>query len=246
MSNLVFEKLAQSLGASAVWRLGIAADFFRIVESAWPVKVRILKAGRILGTMEGWQAGDYLRGVDFDAVEIENGANAQAVTVQIAGGGVGSDRVIGEVSVIDGGMARTKAGVAFIASEYISTSAGNYGHVQLWNPAGSGKRLIVEAINASLGSASTIALCKHNARLAAPIVVPESKRIGGADVSVAEVVEYQAASVAGSSFWTVLGQNVVEKRFFEPVVIEPGNSILVRSLAGVGVNCAFEYYEESA
>src|SRR5687767_12346484 len=99
MSNLVFEKLTQSLAANETWRLRIAADYFRIAASSWPLTVRVSKDNRELGSMSNLQAGDYVNGVPFDSVEIINGANAQSVTVQLAGGGVGSDRVLGEVSV---------------------------------------------------------------------------------------------------------------------------------------------------
>lgn len=226
--NLVFEKLAQFLAAGEVWRLNIGADFFRVVSADWALKVRILKAGRILGEMDGWQAGDYLRGVEFDAVEIENGVTAQSVTVQIAGGGVGSDRVIGEVSVIDGGMARTRAGSAFFGGTSAAAAAGFYSAVQLWNPAGSGKELIVSKaiIGCSLDAtgyirASNVALTNDGSAFG-------SKYLGGAG-TVAKFMRSSAeATIPGSPLIIVMTKAGVSEwvEFREPVIIPQGYGLI--------------------
>lgn len=154
--NLVFEKLAQVLAASQVWTIGIAAGFFRVAGATYPVTVRLYRGGQVIGTMDNFEAGDYVQGIEFDRVEIVNGAIAQAVTVQISGGGSGSDRVVGEVSVIDGGPAITLGDTAFSQYARITATVGQYGVAQIWNPAGSGRVIVLRRIGVQLSVAGLI------------------------------------------------------------------------------------------
>lgn len=229
MSNLVFEKLAQVLTAGQVWRLTIGADFFRIAACAWPLKIRILKAGRIMGEMEGWQAGDYLRGVDFDAVEIENGSQPQAVTVQIAGGGVGSDRVIGEVSVIDGSERETLAGKAFFSNGYCQAVAGQYPHCLLRNSAASGKAIVISSIAIRSASASGISMKRHDVALSTVTAEIVAKRFG-AGVGVAETSWQSSVAVigAGTNAFSVKipANETFEVQLKEPIWLDSGVGIL--------------------
>lgn len=224
MSNLVFEKLAQALTAGQVWRLAIGADFFRIAACAWPLKVRILKAGRILGEMDGWQAGDYMRGVDFDAVEVENGSQAQAVTVQIAGGGVGSDRVIGEVSVIDGSRADTEAGKAFCFYSSGQGAVGERPHVQILNPAGSGKVVTIKEVVVSADVAGNISMFEYSTPLPTLVQKSKSKKAGNPDGST-ECRSHKTGTFIGpqnhgTTFVAASGDSKFS--FGEPLVLSEG------------------------
>lgn len=232
--NLVFEKLAQLLAAGEVWRLNIGADFFRVVSADWALKVRILKAGRILGEMDGWQAGDYLRGVDFDGIEIENGGTSQLVTVQIAGGGVGSDRVIGEVSVIDGSQAQSYSGNAFSLPIYCGKVAGQIPHVGIFNEPGSTKAIVISEIGVRTELAGGVTLRQHPATLSS--IVPTggvAKRVGMPN-GVAKFSYQNSATTIGAGL-NVLGimlQANSSGRFElkEPIWLDPGYG-----LVGIGV-----------
>jgi len=247
MSNLVFEKLTQSLAAGEVWRLGIAADFFRIAAAAYAVEVRILKAGRIIGDMDGWQAGDYVRGVDFDSVEIVNGAVSQVVTVQIAGGGVGSDRVVGEVSVISGELSRTRAGITFYGGYYKNGAAGQIPFVTLSNQVGSGKRLVVEGVAAGVSDMSGFSVRWTAGEIGTFVSSPQSKMIGAgasvARVTIGEAATYQGTEIAG----TMTTANVTQALLMqEPIIIPPGYSVIVHSGAVANtIRATFSFFEES-
>lgn len=254
MSGLVFEKLTQSLAAGQVWRLTIAADFFRIAAAAWPVKVRILKAGRILGEMDGWQAGDFVRDVQFDAVEVVAGSIAQTVTVQIAGGGVGSDRVLGEVSVISGEVARTDAGIAFFASSSYGPSTGEYAFVQLWNPAASQRVVVLSKIVVCSNSAgySSISIRENQAALGgvdAGGPNGNNKKIGGAasecEVRIGSSVSYPISNrIAWGLVSAAQATNTVE--FNEPVIIPPGRGVIVvPSEFDRALSASFEFWMRS-
>lgn len=237
MSGLVFEKLTQALQAGQVWRLAIAADFFRIAAAAWPVKVRIMKAGRILGEMDGWQAGDFVRDVEFDAVEIEAGGIAQAVTVQIAGGGVGSDRVLGEVSIIDGARADTQAGKAFIFYSTATGAAGERPAVQFLNPAGSGKTASIKRILLSSSFATNIGFGSYATPFGAVLQKSQNKLLGGlegvTECRTGKTSGYLHSKNHGTVYVQANGTQVIE--FSEPVVIGQGKG-LTMVMQEVGAN----------
>lgn len=244
--SLVFEKLTQFLSAGQVWRLTIAADFFRIAAAAWPVKVRILKAGRILGEMDGWQAGDFVRDVQFDAVEIEAGAIAQTVTVQIAGGGVGSDRVLGEVSVIDGAIQTTRSNQSFIKSRQVTTTPGNFGAIGIWNPAGSGKEVELSRISTSATSAAGFSVGWYPTQLPTNIEKARSKLSGGMNSSAEISNEIKASAFITDELFAVERSAGIEMtyQFKEPMMIKPGAGLVVWcASAGVAMRTFFEFVE---
>ena len=248
MSGLVFEKLTQTLSAGQVWRLSIAADFFRIAAAAWPVKVRILKAGRILGEMDGWQAGDFVRDVEFDAVEIEAGSIAQTVTVQIAGGGVGSDRVLGEVSVIDGGKARTLSGNAFFGTLVAGPGVGFYSVAEIWNPAGSGKKLIVSQLAVSSGVDCFLYVRGMTTALANDATSFGSKMIGAPTATVAKFKRSSAeATIPGTPLMGFKVKAAVTEwvSLREPIVIAPGVGLCTSpNIVNAEAAMAVEFIEE--
>lgn len=261
MSNLVFERQAQALAPGQSWRLGIQADFFRIASASDEVRVVLLKDDRIIGRMDGWSAGDYVRGVPFDAVEIVNGAAGQTVEVQLAGGGVGSDRVVGEVSVagtvsvagevsvIDGGRSRTEGGAAYMGSLSQGGSAGQYPQVQIWNPAASGYRLYVEQIIVSCSAADGASLYFAAAQLAADVEAAKSKKAGGAD----SVGRLQREAVTGYPFATqpLAGVQVQASesqmiKLNEPISVEPGYGLrMVGSSVSNAMQVTFEFFQEA-
>lgn len=247
--SLVFEKLAQSLGAGAHWMLGIAGDFFRLSACEWPVTVRLYQGGREVGVMAGMQAGDFVRDVHFDQVRVENGGTAQTVTVQIAGGGVGSDRVIGEVSVIDGGKARTVGGVAFLGAANQTAVVGAYSCAQIKNPAGSGKRVNLLQIDATItGAAGLVGIGARGSDLASLSGFGISKLMGGA----ASVIEIRKEAIAtlpavGMIVGGTASGVAFQRKLAEPIVINPGGEVAVwSSVLNMRLDAAFEWYEEAA
>lgn len=249
MTSLVFEKLAQSLAANQTWPLQIAGDFFRVESCEWPVTVEIMSAGRVVGRMANVRAGDFVRDIVFDQVRVVNGATAQAVTVQIAGGGVGSDRIVGEVAVIEGGATRTKAGQAFAGANKTAAAAGQYPHVQLWNPAASGKRVIVSEIGIDTSVAGDVAVRWSNAALAALATNPNgvSKMLGGGG-SAAEVrAEANAAILgAGQLYGIAAATTHIIHKLTEPMIINPGYGVIVVAVTvATSVRGNFQFYEEA-
>lgn len=251
MMNLVFEKITQTLAAGQQVISNIAGDFFRLSVAPYPVTVALLKNQRIVGTMAGMLAGDYVKDMDFDGVVITNGETAQNVTFQIAGGGAGSDRVLGEVSVINGEVQRVKAGLAFIGRSSITATAGQYAHCQLWNPAGSGKNIILNKMTVCSSVAQHFLGAFHNAALATLHVKGSSKLQGGA-ASVMECREEAPVTLVGNTqiFNFDIGAGVVgtsvDYAFSEPLIITPGSGFVLGSMVvAAQLSLNYQWVEEA-
>jgi hypothetical protein len=243
--SLVFEKLSQLLLANESWRMGIAGDFFRVSGADWPVTVTLYQGGREIGRMVGMQAGDYVRDVAFDLVRIDNGSIQQSVVVQIAGGGVGSDRVVGEVSVIDGGYSRTIAGSSFWAGAGHAGVPGLYSQLQLWMPPASGKVAAVKAIYVGRGVAGGVQLRYETVTAAVALSNGRSKRLSGA-ASAAALKLDSVGSLAGQQMAAFYIQASATQKIElqEPIAVEPGYGLSVYgSEANAVIEVAFDFHE---
>lgn len=245
--NLVFEKIEQVLIAGNSLDIGIAGSFLRLSECAWPVTVVLEKGGRIIGSMGKMLAGDYVEGVDFDAVTIINGPVGQSIGVQISGGGAGSNRVLGEVSVIDGNYLKTIAGKAFMGVVGVGALAANYSNTQIFNPVGNTKRLVISQVSATSTVAGALfQLRSLGSGLSTLNGVGVSKNIGGG-ASLAELRSVQAASLSGSLLgqWNMVANTPFIYKCVEPVVLEPGKGLILANAAlNADISATFEWSEE--
>lgn len=246
---LVFEKITQSLAASDIWRLKIAGASFRLVAATYAVTVRLFSGGRDIGAMSGMLAGDYAEAVQFDEIWIENGAAAQKVSLQIMAGGAGSDRVLGEVSVIDGGRAKVLAGVAYVMTPYGSVVAGQLPHAQIWNPPASGKRVIVERF----GLRSTYA-CSIIVRAASVALsgvssnAPKSKLVpGGAGVAQSRTESAVGQLGDGVMYgFNLQAGGYIEISLSTPLILPEGAGLnFLGNSVGTDVYTNIEYQEEA-
>jgi hypothetical protein len=251
--SLVFEKLIQTLAAGQVLKIGIAGDFFRLAGALWPVTVSLMKGGQIIGTMSNVLAGDYVNGIDFDQIWVTNGATAQAVTLQISGGGAGSDRVIGEVSVIDGGKFRTLNSQAFVHSANVQASAGVNPTSILFNPAGSLKNIFIKAVRSSFSVTQAYGIefitdKGTNAVADAAAIVP--KMIGSVSAATAwknTTASFNGVSIGLNSFLSAaLSANQIDfVTFQEPIIIKPGQGMRAfGTIAATTFIFGAEYVEE--
>lgn len=82
--------------------------------------------------------------------------------LMIGSGDFFDQRISGTVDVIDGGKARTLSNQAFGGFAYQANVAAQYTRLQLWNPAGSGKNIVLENV---LGLATTTGAAVGHIRL---------------------------------------------------------------------------------
>lgn len=183
------------------------------------------------------QAGQSIRliyGVDIDALPI----SAAGVTI------------LNPVSVIDGGKSRTINQDAFVGAAATSSALGQYAHVQLWNPAASGKKLIVEQIMpGGVGDHMSI-MGPYNVILATAATTPTNKYIiSGARATVALMrTESNAAQLISSylAYVPVKGYQCDAVKLAEPIVISPGYGLnLVTNTWNDYQAFSVEYYEEN-
>lgn len=179
---------------------------------------------------------------------IQNFANAGTITglVVIGDGEITDNRVTGVVEVVDGELQKSKAGQAFSFGVGLGPIAANFCVLELWNPAGSGKRGILSDVLFSSGVASVYAL-QRTAALAFAAASAPSKSSGGAG-SVLRVGGSQVGAVAGTNLEQILtSANLPLPRLFkQPYTVEPGTGILVAcNQVNVSMYATIQFTEEA-
>ena len=127
----------ESFTAAETKRFQIPGGYFKLFSCTAEVELRFFMNGQQLkGDGIGVLGGFGVR-QEFDSFSVYS-ASAQSVTWFISDGVIDYDRTVGSVEVVDGERARTVNDTAFMGYSQASGSAGEYGHVQIWNPAASG------------------------------------------------------------------------------------------------------------
>jgi hypothetical protein len=173
---------------------------------------------------------------------------AQITGLIIMGEGEFQDnRISGSVEVIDGGKNRTRAGLAFWSAAYISTAAGQYPTVQLWNPLGSGRVLVIEQIIVSAAVSGSIRAGLLNAAIGASALQATNKLTGGpasySDVRTADLPNKPYQTMFDFFIQAGVPQVI---RLSEPLILTPGNGFCIHAgaAAGQAINNNIEFYEE--
>lgn len=182
----------------------------------------------------------------FTNLQITNaGAVATIIgSLLIADGGFFDNRVTGSVEVIDGGKNRTLAQVAFIGQYSLAPGAGLRAVVTLWNPAASGKNLIVNQVSCNCAAADSMSVASTQTQQT--IIANGTAKKLGAPGAAGQI---QGAAVAAATTIATLGslQNGQIYRFTEPVIVPPGWGIVVSSsILQSPAGASFEWYEEAA
>lgn len=157
------------------------------------------------------------------------------------------NRISGSVEVIDGGKARTLAGTACMAYGYVGSVAAQYSHVQLLNPAGSGKNFFVGQVGFYSGGtvAAGVALGQYN--IALPTLVRTGvKKLLSAGVSIAELRSTNnAAQLITGGPMAAMDKMLKSLKFIEPIVVPPGYGLVMQNgTLGEDIGGTFEYFEE--
>lgn len=240
------------LQAGVPIQLAMGGTFFLIDTAAFPVAVEFFGAGNIKRDeeLEGGQAGDYVTPENGFASFRITSALAQSVKVYVGRGRVGRFRLYGEVSVIDGGKARSIANSAFLGVCGLTAAAAQYPHCQLFNPAASGKRVIVSQVIFSSGSGQQVQAVFYNTACATAVRAITSKLNGGAAGAGLLRTESNAVQLGGTdTHWDLIATAntpfLVPLR--EPIVLGEGQGIVVRGLTPqTALTAVFECTEEDS
>jgi hypothetical protein len=186
----------------------------------------------------------------FDRVEVVSTV-AQTVTVQIARGRVGSDRVVGTVSVVDVARDRAVEGLAFSYGLSVVAAGGLAPGAQLWNPAGSGKYVIVDDLAVSVGGAAADFVLTSWDVVAMPVVISATQAKNpskGASVTT-EIRSNTAAAVTGVNIglYLLAPSTPFVVPLKAPVILPPGHGLNVwRYILASTLSVSFGHYEEPA
>ncbi|WP_404993335.1 hypothetical protein [Cupriavidus pauculus] len=168
----------------------------------------------------------------------------------IGSGDFFDQRIAGTVDVIDGGKARTMGGIAMMAYGVVSGAAAKFSRVQLWNPAGSGKRICLETVIGNTGATPTFSYAQFmTTPLGTLIQNGMSKQAGGAP-SVAEI---RVDTTSTSAVWpgtlvaiSLPASSSLPQRFAEPVIIMPGyGMVMYATTINADLGASFEWYEDA-
>lgn len=248
MTDFLFERITQTLAANQELKRAISATEFRVVAALWPLTVQFMRRGQVVGEVVGMLAGDYARGMEYDAFVVKNGAVAQIVVLGVSRGTAGSDRITGQVEVIDGGRAKVLSGASFVAAGGVGPVAGQYSYMQLHNPAGSGKSVFVYRVSMSADQAAVSVMRKYNTALATDYGTGHSKKLGGT-ASLSRLRATTDVAILGAptiynNFFQAQQANLV--RLEEPILLTEGSGIITTlTLPNSALYTNFEYAEES-
>lgn len=227
--------------------LDVKGRFFKYRSGTGPIRVRASKGGYV-----DLLPGQGVWSLDYDSLNVQDRSGGNNAGVLIAGDfDFHDDRIVGTVEVVDGGRARTLAGLAYFAYGSMSTStAGKRANVILWNPIGSGKSVTVKSAIVSSNTAQFIGVLQAPSQLGALQSNSKSKKVGGAD-GVLEVRGLEQAAFINSFNFT--GANVGANGSFiikleEPIFLAPGTGVAVGAsdtTVGSFITAGFEIIEES-
>lgn len=228
----------------------VVGNYFRIKKqsgsTAEATFVVFYKDGQKLDIdMSYSDAGDYCYAPNgFDRFDVTSTV-AQDLTLQYAKGQVNSNRVIGEVSVISGELTRSKNNIAFWGYGGCAAVAAQFSHFQLWNPAASGKRVVIDELN-GVAASDNMYIRQANVQCATLIGNALAKFLnGGAAASSAQLRSENNAGLLGTSGWTQITPSKGPRKFIEPIVIMPGWGILlIDTVVNTNINGDFQFFEE--
>lgn len=222
--------------------LEVSGSYFTYKNGTGPI--RVTSSG---GAVVDLLPGQGMSAVKFDRLTVKDLSGAGNVGAILAGDGAWRDeRIAGTVDVVDGGKARTIAGLAFIGYAYCFSGATKYAHVQLFNPQGSGRNLHVGQVGfySSTAVAQGIVLGANSTPLDLLERKGANKRIGGA-ASVAEVRTKIDVTHLTNSPMAALAKELTTLKFLEPIMVPPGwGLILLNAAPGEDIGGTFEYFEE--
>lgn len=178
---------------------------------------------------------------------LSNNAGGATISgyVVVGDGRIDDPTINGTVQVVDGGKARTLGNAAFIGKGYQAAVAAQQSRVQLWMPAGSNMRAVVECFLAGSATAEGPNIYRNTAAAANLVTAGQSKLLGGAAGAAQVRVDSTAApdgTLIGGLFLQASAGSVYT--FREPIVLLPGNGLVIVGNSNADLLVMFEWYEE--
>lgn len=246
-------RISEIFTAGQTKTFSVPGNYFRIKSltgvTSGSISVSFYMNGKPLTLdLKDVDAGDYARVPQgFDSFDVTS-AEAQTVETQVSRGEVGSDRITGDVSVIDGGKNRTLSNEAFVVAVPLDPVAGNYNAVQCWNPVGSGKNVFIEAVTIATHTAQQV-FVGINATQLTVSTTGFSKKGGGA-ASSAKACFIAAATVTTTDMMMIAempAPGTYRYSLTEPIMLPEGYGLVIASqIVNADLSGTFEFIEEPA
>lgn len=249
-----------TLGAGGTGLVPARGSFAKLIAAQYGATIR-LDTGEAFALQEG-QGVRLEEGKSFGELLVTNTSSvAQLVQVFVGDSRFEDSRITGVVSVVDTAKQTTTAAQAFGGIFGVSASAGNYSHVSIANPAGSGKRTVIErlVLGASTANAGTnpvdvgflagtlgTSQGPFSNKLAAIGGLPLSAtlRYAGTQGSMPGPLVYPAVPLA--SYYIAPGASTPDFVPKRPLVLMPGFSLLaLSSVSSMALNMQADFYEEA-
>lgn len=202
----------------------MSGGYFELIDAPYPVTVELSdRYGGLAGKMTNAEASFFIAS-DYSRITLTS-ATAQTIRFGYGSGTVGNRKTAGVVQVIDGELARSKAGLAFIAPIVTAAVAAQFQGMELWNPAGSGRRLVVSDYSHSSPSAAGVTLNRITTTIGAALLAQNKSNIGSA--GVARIGSASQAAVLGQTLeiYITLASSPFMRTFKQPLIIEPNSGI---------------------
>lgn len=248
----MIEIIKAAFTAGEVKTFLIQGEYVEILEAAYPVDVAMMdRSGAQLSTMRNAEASYFSRPGKYEVIQVTS-ASAQTIRLFVGSGDAGTRRLSGVVQVVDTNQSSTIAGKAFSSHNYASESAGNYTHVQLWNPAASGKIIVVEGVKSFNPTLTQMAYDSgFNAAQLTNLVNNAPNKLSSGVASVAQLRTQVAAArlivqPASSMFVeAITAGNTNNTQLKRPFVLMPGYGFVIQNQSlNQPVSVLLEWTEE--
>lgn len=241
-----------TIPAGGSFPLQCTGRYFRVNSATGSLKVEGQGSFGPMGAV-GVGQGLRLRPVDqpFQRLSfVDTSGSPNIVTVIIADADFVDNTVLGSVSVIDGEKARTLAGGMFAGAPVVGALAGNYGSVQLWNPAGTAKNLIVTQLDViAIGAPGNPIIAANAAALTTAYAAGVANKKLGGGAGVGQLRTDQTVGVPATVGTLKNVQTSNTANFPWPIkgaiVVPPGFGLLIfNNTIAQGVGANLEWFEE--
>lgn len=213
-----------SIPANGSVNLLVSGDYFKIKSATGSVTV----TGDSFGSLAGMLPGQGLRDTDFTRLTLRDETGTiNKGSILVSDGTFVDDRVTGIVDVVDGELDKSMSGKAFICALQIPNNLGLISCIELWNPIGSTKNIIVSDYNASCSVACVISLMRTTAQQNASLNA--QNKLSGGPGSTAIYGSVASATAVGVTLepWAVSANNQIFRTLKQPFIVKPGSGLTI-------------------
>lgn len=236
-----------SLAAGAAQSFDVVGTFVKYQNGTGLIRVRMS-----MGEYVDLLPGQGVFSVNYTRFTVTDRSGSNNAGALLAGDFDFRDsRITGVVEVIDGGRGRTLAGMCFSGGVGITGGSGtDYPHIVLNNPAGSGKRVVVEEFAFSFGGAGPGYLTAFIGPGSLGTYIRNAQnKISGAAASVASLNRFVGPDTGnGQEMYTarIMNDLMFKVSAREPIVIMPGYCFYMRAPLGSSNATGYvDFYEET-